>query len=217
MASDPNHGDGRKARRERSRRAVIDAIFALVAQGKVPPEVEQVAELSGVSVSSIFRMFDGLDDMRGQAIEEFGVRYAHLFAAVPETDAKRPERIQEFVRVRVALYTVAGPLMAMARHRAMDSETMATSAHGQRQLLAEQTQRFFAAEANDLTPANAANLVAMIDASTSPEAFEVLRSTHGRTRRQVERSWRQAVEALTASWCHTASPKPKVSQKETEL
>jgi hypothetical protein len=93
---------------------------------------------------------------------------------------------------------------------------MASGAHGQRLLLAEQTQRFFATEAKDLTPANAANLLAMIDASTSPEAFEVLRSSHGRTPRQVERSWRQTVEALTASWCNTASPKPKVTQKETE-
>ena len=35
--------DGRRARRERSRVAVIDAVFTLVRNGKVPPIAEDVA------------------------------------------------------------------------------------------------------------------------------------------------------------------------------
>ena len=54
---------GRRARRERNRTAVIDAMFELIAEGKVPPPAEALAERAGVSVSSIFRYFDNLDEL----------------------------------------------------------------------------------------------------------------------------------------------------------
>ena len=59
--------DGRRARRERGRSAVIDAAFALAEEGKIPLTTELVAERSGVSAASIFRYFDGLDDLQYQA------------------------------------------------------------------------------------------------------------------------------------------------------
>ena len=54
--------DGRHARRARNRAAVIEAVYELVKSGKVPPSVDDVASEAGVSVSSIFRIFDGLPD-----------------------------------------------------------------------------------------------------------------------------------------------------------
>jgi TetR/AcrR family transcriptional regulator of autoinduction and epiphytic fitness len=197
--------DGRRARRERSREAVIDSIFALVTDGEVPPSVEQVADRSGVSVSSIFRMFDGLDDMRNQALEQFEVRYARLLELDVDASAPRSERILRFVRARVALYSEAGPLMRMARQRSLDHAPFANSVSAQRTILAAQTQRCLRPETSTLTPAEAANLMALVDATTSPEAFEVLGAEHARTRRQIEQTWRRAVAALITSWCCTST------------
>ncbi|MFT4866813.1 MAG: TetR/AcrR family transcriptional regulator of autoinduction and epiphytic fitness [Ilumatobacter sp.] len=101
-------GDGRRARRARSRVAVIDAVFALVRDGKVPPTVEDVADRAGVSVSSIFRNFDGLDDMQRQAFDVFRERYVHLFDPVVDAGAPRAERVAKHVRARLGLLTVAG-------------------------------------------------------------------------------------------------------------
>jgi AcrR family transcriptional regulator len=192
--------DGRRARRERSRAAVIDAVFALIDDGKVPPAVDQIAERSGVSVSSIFRMFDGLDDMRSQAFVEFEARYGHLLAVDFDEAAAVDDRIDRLVRSRIDLFAAAGSLMALARQRSLDHEPMADRVSNQRMLLAEQTQQCLRAETSRLTPTEAANLVALVDAATSPEAFEVLRASHGRTRRQIERTWRRAVTALVAAW-----------------
>lgn len=203
--------DGRRARRERSRAAVIDAMFALVIDGKVPPSVEQVADRSGVSVSSIFRMFDGLDDMRNQAFEQFQLRYSHLLELDVDESALRNDRIGRLVRARVELYSAAGPLMNMARQRALDHEPFADRISAQRTLLAEQAQQCLRPETSSLTPAEAANLVALVDVTTSPEAFGVLGAAHARTRRQIEQTWRRAVAALVASWCDT----PKVSSTPT--
>lgn len=200
MASDAPPVDGRRARRERSRIAVIDAVFALIGDGKVPPSVEQIADRSGVSVSSIFRMFDGLDDMRSQAFRQFEIRYAHLLATDVDDTMDTALRIERFVRSRVELYSTAGPLMAMARHRALDHEPLAARISAQRVRLAGQTRRCFGPEARRLTPADGAHLIALIDATTSPEAFEVLGASHGRTRRQIDTTWRRALAALIAGW-----------------
>ncbi len=58
--------------------------------------------------------------------------------------------------------------------------------------------------AGDLTLADtneeAANLLAVIDAMTSPEAYEVLQAAHGRSDRQISRSWIRSVTAIFDSW-----------------
>lgn len=203
--------DGRRARRERSRAAVIDAMFGLVADGKVPPSVEQLAERSGVSVSSIFRMFDGLDDMRAQAFEQFEDRYSHLFQIEVDQEASRTERIDRLVRSRCELYVEAGALMKLARQRALEHEPIAERVAGQRAVLSEQVQQCLRPEISALTPVEAANLAAIVDATTSPEAFDLLGAAHARTRRQVEQAWRRSIASLVATWCdepHTARKEP---------
>ena len=77
--------DGRRARRERNRLAVIDALFELLVQAERPPSVEEVAAHAGVSVSSVFRYFENLDDLQQETIERYFQRYAPHFEvpAVP--------------------------------------------------------------------------------------------------------------------------------------
>ena len=192
--------DGRRARRERSRVAVIDAVFTLVRNGKVPPTAEDVAEQAGVSVSSIFRNFDGLDDMQREAFDVFRERYVHLFDPMVDTDAPRSERVAKHVRARLDLLTVAGPMMQIARQRALDYQPMAEGVGRGRSQLSDQARAHFASEAAQLSPAGAANLLAVIDAMTSPEAYEVLQAAHGRSDRQISRSWNCSLTAILDRW-----------------
>ena len=192
--------DGRRARRERSRVAVIDAVFTLVRNGKVPPIAEDVAEQAGVSVSSIFRNFDGLDDMQRQAFDVFRERYAHLFDPVVDSAAPRAERVAKHVRARLDLLTVAGPMMQIARQRALDYQPTAEGVGRSRSQLSDQARAHFASEAAQLSPAEAANLLAVIDAMTSPEAYEVLQAAHGRSDRQISRSWNCSLTAILDRW-----------------
>ncbi len=50
--------DGRRARRERGRIAVSDAVIDLAFEGNANPTAEQVAKRAGVSVASLFRYFE---------------------------------------------------------------------------------------------------------------------------------------------------------------
>ncbi len=71
--------DGRHARRERGRAAVVDALFEFLLEGRLPPTVDEVANRAGVSVASVFRYFDGIEDMQRHAFARFRTRFAHLY------------------------------------------------------------------------------------------------------------------------------------------
>ena len=90
--------------------------------------------------------------------------------------------------------------MQIARHRALDYQPMAEGVARSRSQLADQTSAHFATETAQLTPAEASNLLAVIDAMTSPEAYEVLRAAHGRSDRQIAQSWTRSIEAILAGW-----------------
>lgn len=188
-------GDGRNVRRERNRLAVIEAAFELVQEGKVPPSVEMVSERSGVSVSSIFRNFDGLADMQVQAFalayEKFGPSFE-----VADADDVLADRIRSHVRGRIELYEKAGALMRLGRGRAIDYEPSVEGLATLRSRLADQTRQRFATEVEQLAPAAAADLVAIIDTITSPEAYELMAAAHARTARQISRAWVSTLDAL---------------------
>ncbi len=192
--------DGRRARRERSREAIIDAVFGLIGDGKVPPTVDDVAERAGVSVSSVFRNFDGLDDLQRQAFDVFGQRFARLLEPAATDNTDRGIRIAAHVRVRLELFEAAGPMMQVARQRALDYQPIADGVGRNRSALADQTRAHFASEARQLTPADASNLVAVIDSLTSPEAYEVMGAANSRSQRQIKRAWTTALTALLTSW-----------------
>jgi len=192
--------DGRRARRERSRIAIIDAVFALVHDGKVPVTPKDIAERAGVSLSSVFRNFDGLDDMQREAFDVFRERYSHLFDSAVEAHAPRHRRVAQHIKSRLELLEAAGPMMRIARHRALDYQPMAEGVARSRSQLSDQTRAHFAPEAVQLTPAEASNLIGVIDSMTSPEAFDVLRAVHGRSDRQIARLWTRSIEAILAGW-----------------
>lgn len=191
--------DGRRARRDRSRAAIVDAMFGLIQDGKVPPTVDDVAARAGVSVSSVFRNFDGLADLQHRALESFQARFSHLLV-VEDADRSRAERIRSHVQSRVALYDAAGSLMRVGRARALDHEPMVHGTANIRARLAAQTAGRFAAELTALTPTESANLAALVDATTSPDAYEVLTAAHARTSRQIRTLWTAALEAVIAAW-----------------
>lgn len=191
--------DGRRARRERNRELVIDAMYSLVREGKVPPSVEDVAARAEVSVSSVFRNFDGLADLQRHALDRFEPEFSHLFV-VDDAGADREQRIRSHVKARLELIQEAGGLLRVARARALDHDVMVEGVANLRQRFATQTRQRFASEIKLLTPSAGSNLVAVVDATTSPEAFEVMSAAHARSHRQISTTWTAALEAVFDRW-----------------
>jgi AcrR family transcriptional regulator len=188
--------DGRRARRDRSRKAIVDAAFELILDGKGQLSAEDVAERAGVSASSIFRNFDGLADLQQQALDQFRDRFSHLLGATPPLDADLDARIAFFVRNRLDLYEQAHPLMSMARARAVDHDVLVDAVARNRATLADQARACFDPELAPLEPSEAADVVAIIDSLTSPEGFELMTRTHARSRKRIATAWIAALHAL---------------------
>ena len=77
--------DGRRARRHRSRDLAVDAVLDLLGEGVLRPTAQQVAERSGVSLRSIFRIFDDVESLNAAAAARQLSRIRHLFVDVMPT------------------------------------------------------------------------------------------------------------------------------------
>ena len=203
MGTEPAPIDGRRARRERGRETVIDAVFSLLEEGKIPVTAELIAERSGVSVASIFRYFDGLADLQVQTYRRFRERFAPLLRAA--TEGGRDERIAAFVDARLELYERAGAVMTLGRLRALEHDSLLEASSENKAALADQVRETFRVETDGTSPTRTAELVAVVDALTSVEAWDVMHRTHARSREQIAHSWRRGVSALIVD-CNEGAP-----------
>lgn len=200
----PETTDGRRARRQRGRAAVTDAMIALYGEGHLPPTIEQIAERAGVSVASVYRYFNSIDDLIEHALGRFFATYAHLFEVPEIGEGRFPQRVRRFVDARLTLFsTIAGPAR-MARVRALEFPRVAEGLAETRRTLADQVRTHFAPELADLSTARRDDRVALIDSMTSFEAWDLLGHTHQRSTTQIRRAWTEGITAL----CEATSGHP---------
>ena len=198
MATDETTIDGRRARRDRNRLAVIDALIALLHEGG-QPSTEQIAARAGVSVSSLFRYFDSIDDLQRQMIDLHFDRYGPLFEVPDIGNGSRDERVARFVDARLELHAAVAPAARLARARAYDQPVIVDTLTRTRQTLATQIRAHFAPELDGVAPAAASDAVDAIDSLTSFEAWDLLSTTHGRTSRQLRRGWTRSIDGVLDS------------------
>jgi AcrR family transcriptional regulator len=151
-----------------------------------------------VSVASIFRYFDGIDDLQLQTLERFRSRFEPLISTSIEGDVHA--RIAGLVRARLDLYEQAGAIMAVGRLRALEHQPLVEAAARTRGALADQVRATFAVETAGRSPGRVAGLVAVVDALTSLESWDVMRKTHARSRAQIARAWGRGITVLVDDW-----------------
>lgn len=71
--------DGRRARSDRSRQAIIDAGLALIDEGVLVPTAQQISERAGVGIRSFFRHFADMETLFAVADEQGREGYEALF------------------------------------------------------------------------------------------------------------------------------------------
>lgn len=188
--------DGRRARRERGRRAVAEATIDLVFEGLSPPTVEQVAARAGVSVASVFRYFETLDELRDETIRRYFDRFAHLIE-IPDIGAgSRQVRIKRFVDCRQTLYATTEPMARFIRRRAPRVTALDELLHRNRATRADQIRQHFAIELENLPPGRRVELVGAISTLTSFESWAELRDDHGHNSIQIRRAWTRTLGQL---------------------
>jgi AcrR family transcriptional regulator len=195
MTSGATATDGRKARRERGRLAVTDAMIDLVLDGETP-SVELLTRRAGVSEATLFRYFDTLDELRQATTARYIARFADLFEIPLNGVGTLDERIDALVAARARLYTSTEPMARLTRRRAAVVPQIDDELHRLRSAMAGQVRRHFGAELAELTPARRDDLVAVICVVTSFESWQQLRDDHGRKPTQLRRAMTESLRRL---------------------
>jgi AcrR family transcriptional regulator len=190
--------DGRRARRERGRVAVLEAAKSFFDEGEARPSAEALAERAGVSLASLYRYFDRLDDLPQLVFESQVDEVAPLLRI--ETEGRTlEERVAAFVDARVSVYEQVQGTARMGRSRAVDHAEIAASLAEARRRWSAQVRSVFAPELQGRSAAAARDVVAMVDTIASFESWELLSSVHELPRRSLESSWRSALQLVLTS------------------
>ena len=176
---------------------MLDAVIDLVAEGHTPPTVDQVAERSGVSVASVFRYFESVEEMQSEAVARFGDRYQHLFMwSSPSRDAPFGERLAALVTARLDLYEAIHPVARFARQRSLVNPHVATRLAAVRADQYRQIEAYFATELTPLSAIAAHRICDAVATVVTFEGWDLLHSDLGRSRSEIAATWTSAISAL---------------------
>ncbi len=189
--TDPPSSTHRLQRSERRTRAV-DAFIDLVLEHEAPPRPEEVAERADVSIASLYRYFENLDELRRHAISRLVDRFPDLFTIPERSTGTRSQRIASFASARVALHETLHPLQLLCRA----DPSAAALVDDARTTLADQVRLHFDAELQTLSRTQRDDTVASIAALASVESWEQFRRSLHRTPAQTRRAWSNAIDRL---------------------
>ena len=173
--------DGRTARRDRNRVAVLDAALELFGEGNLTPSATAVAERSGVSLRSVYRYYEDLEELLRASIARSLERNLPLFDIPGLGEGPLPDRIERLVDRRSALYEQVAGMARAAVLRARTNEIVRTQLETQMSRLRAQTEAMFAPELDALPADQRADLAAALAVVSGFEALELLHVTLGRS------------------------------------
>jgi len=182
----PDTEDGRHARRERNRLAVVDAMLALYAEGHLDPSSDQIAERAGLSPRSLFRYFEDLDDLVRVAVSRQYERVRPLADIDESTDRPVADRVLHIVERRLGLFDAMASAGKVSRLREPFQPLIAQQLGQARLFWRRQVQQLFAPEFAAMAPARAEAALATIDVLISFESVQLLRDDQGLARPRLE-------------------------------
>lgn len=169
--------DGRSARSQRTREAVVDALLVLIREGDPRPTARQIAERANISLRSVYVHFDDLEDLFLAAAERQMAVVATLIEPIPE-DLPLDERVAAMCTLRARIFEEVGPVRRAAELQAPFSPTLSQLLARVRTASREGLSTLFAHELDEL-PATARRLrLGALDAAVSAETWDLLRGSH---------------------------------------
>jgi AcrR family transcriptional regulator len=137
--------DGRTARADRTRAAIVEALLALNKEGDLKPTGERIAERAGVSLRALWANFKDMEALFAAAavrvLEHQNAQYRRISARLP---LKR--RIDEFCRQRARMLEIIAPSARAAQLREPFSEALRESRSTNIGWVRDQVTELFATE-----------------------------------------------------------------------
>jgi TetR/AcrR family transcriptional regulator, regulator of autoinduction and epiphytic fitness len=179
--------------------AVLDAVLELFEEGNLDPGVHEVADRSGVSLRSVYRYFEDLDELITAAIERHLERTRPLFIIERVGEGPLPERINRFTERRLRLFEAMRVIYRASRVRAASYPEVQSGLMDTYQWLGEQTHDMFAPELEQTDDGDARRDARhTIDLLTQFDSLEHLRHRCGLDRDETLSYLRRSLSSLLA-------------------
>ena len=197
--------DGRSARSQRTRLAVVDALLDLVRSGNARPTAREIAARAGVSLRSVYVHFDDLEDLFVAAARRQLELVSGMIVVVPTHGPVR-DRAEILMRMRGRIHESVGPVRHAAELQAPCSPALAELLRKVRRASRTEVARTFAAELDPLPDDVRARRLAALDVLAGAATWQEMRTT-GRLDAAATR--RAVIEAMIAVLQpHSTRPAP---------
>ncbi len=191
-----SHSHAHTLRRSERRASAVDAFIDLTLEDGNAPSPDEVAKRAGVSIASMYRYFETLDELRNDAIARITERFPEL-VFIPEIGTgDRKQRVIAFAKTRLELHEKLHPLQLLNRKNLQGNPNNAKQLDSARLMLCDQIRVHFDHELRTLSPTDREDIVASISVLTSVESWEQFRRTLNRTVEQTRKAWSSAIERL---------------------
>lgn len=104
----PARIDGRTARAERTRNAIVEAHLELIGEGDLKPTGERIAERAGVSLRALWANFKDMEALFGASGQRLSERQDAEFRPI-SVELSLARRIDEFCRQRARILELIAP------------------------------------------------------------------------------------------------------------
>ncbi len=191
--------DGRTARRNRNKDAVLDALIELANERGDEPPIEDIAERAGVSYRSVYRYFDDRTDLMLSAINRVMGDLWPIFDVANLGQGPLDDRIQRLIAVRLAAYRKLAPLTRSAVHRRVNEPAVAEGYDRVREYLREQLAQQFQPELAAMPATERKVALAALDTMFQFEALDYLAKHDEMTDKALARVLTRHVRAHLAA------------------
>ena len=197
-AATPDTGptiDGRSARADRTHRALMEAMLALLDEGELKPTSAAIAARAGVSERTLFQHFPDREALfQGAALAQ-AERIGPLVEELPGPEAPVEERVRAFVAQRTLVLERVSTVRRAALLMESSSDTVAGWLRAVRSGAAAEVEHVFEPELAAAGAGRGELLAALVAAAAWP-TWESLRAHQGLSAKRAEAAMRRMVGAL---------------------
>jgi TetR/AcrR family transcriptional regulator, regulator of autoinduction and epiphytic fitness len=195
QAQPPQPQDGRTLRRINSFDRAVDALLDLIQSGNSSPTAQQIAEKSGISVRTVFRLTEDIEQLHAAAVQRQVQRTAHLYVQIPVTGSLGT-RIRALVENRSTVFEAVAPTRRVAERLAESSPQIAEGLAFIHEYLQAQVAELFDRELSRISRVRRPDALSAVDVAASWETWDQLRRVQGLSIASSGRVVRQLIEGV---------------------
>jgi TetR/AcrR family transcriptional regulator of autoinduction and epiphytic fitness len=169
----PVRVDGRTARAERTRRAIVDALLSLIADGDLRASPEHIVERAGVSLRTLWTNFKDLEGLYAATSNRL-IELQDEHHRPVTLDASLDDRVREFSEQRARMLEIIAPAARAAQLRLPYSAQLRRNQSIHHARTREEVETVFAAEL-DAVGAEREELLRALLLNTTWPAWSMLR------------------------------------------